>query len=274
MIKKTVIVFMVLFGLLNWWSYFWEGINIKEHAGVYIRNNVRHEKYLFSDKKYDMVLVGTSMSSNLNMSMISESGYNLSTEGGNMFSGISLIQKKGALPKHILIEMNALVRSEIDLIMQPYQKQLFNDIRSNLPLLQSKNRIICNSIVNSIPLYEKAIHILPKKAINRSVNNKDLKPISQIKKEDLNYNLNRLDSLIQFTQEKGIKITFVELPYDKERQDPEYTSVLEKIDEYKELDHIQTLYSKEFKDCELTDHVHMSLESSERFSEWISKRVK
>ena len=157
MIKKTFIVFTVLFIGLNLWLSHWKGMDDKSHAGVYIRNNIRHEKFILSDYHYDTVLVGSSMASGLNLDKLFKESVNLTSEGGSFSSGLYFIKKKDRLPSVVLLEVNAFVRYEVDLITQPYKVDLFNKVKSQLPLLQSKNRMVCNTIYNSLPAFEKVI---------------------------------------------------------------------------------------------------------------------
>lgn len=276
MILRTVIVFVVLFVSLNLMLSEKQGIKIREHAGVYIRNNIRHEGFLYNDTIFDTVMVGSSMSALVDLDVIAKNSYNLTSEGGTFISGLKLIKKKKKLPKCVLIETNSLVRNENELITKPFAIDLINQIRADIPLFQSKNRLGCQFVHESLPVFGKLSSILPADkviAIDKHGMVRQ-KTISKIEERELKYNIEQLESFLDFAEHNNIEVIFIELPYLKEVEDPFFPKAQAKVQSYAKKSFVRNITSIGFEDFLLTDRVHLSLESAKNYTYWLKNKVK
>jgi hypothetical protein len=275
MIKKTFIIFIILFVGLNVWLTYWDGMKPMEHAGVYIRNNIRHEKFILSEVHYDTVLVGSSMAARLNLDSIFDESINITSEGGSFSSGLSFIKMRDKLPSLALLEVNAFVRFDLDIITKPYEITALNTIKSKVPLLQSKYRLACNTVHNSLPAFEKVLLNLPKEGVvakKKEISNEPFY-ISRISEENYGKNIEEINDFIQFASNNNIQVLLVEMPFEKGIQDPLFRKAREMAKQYATQDHIHYIESDSFNEMVLTDHVHLSAKSATSFSVWLNKKL-
>jgi len=113
MIKKTICVFIVLFGVYavvlpccssRWW------FNSSQHQ--WDGNMVRAQDFIYSDDYLpDNVIVGSSLSRRIVMDRLPNT-YNLSFDGLSIFDGLKILAHASKFPKHLFIEMNVVLRPE------------------------------------------------------------------------------------------------------------------------------------------------------------------
>lgn len=134
MIKKTLVLFFILFGAYTIMvSYIADPDRyISEHQ--WQDNQIKTQKYLFTNTdSIDAIIAGSSLSERLHMNMLPRF-YNLGLLGLGPIDGLSAIQAKGRYPKYIFIEINHIDRplnyelknSIENPVMMPLRKQFIS----------------------------------------------------------------------------------------------------------------------------------------------------
>lgn len=137
MIKKSLIYFVVLFGIYNLILLFWSPKHISSQ-GFWQDNQIVAQDYLYTHD-YDSVeniIVGSSMSFRLATDSLKDF-HNLAILGGNYTKGLHLIQKKGVYPKRVFIEINfPTVISDGDPLFDVLYNPVLYPLRSVFPAMR------------------------------------------------------------------------------------------------------------------------------------------
>jgi len=105
-------------------------------------NFIRAEKYVYSQTRpAQMVLVGSSLTANLESQIIGSDVFNLAMRGGCTQTGLEIVRKKSSKPKIILVEVNETIQRELDgyLIDSLYNPFLYF-MRSHFPMFKQEYR--------------------------------------------------------------------------------------------------------------------------------------
>jgi len=109
-IVKSILLLLVLFFSYTIFIYT-TSPNINKFQNQWAGNYAKAQEYIYSDKKYKTVIVGSSMASCLYNEELSNDVYNLSFAGGGVLTGLNIIIKSGKIPENILIETNTVERA-------------------------------------------------------------------------------------------------------------------------------------------------------------------
>lgn len=105
MIKKSLLAALVMLGayhlLLPHLSH-----KLFQLSGQQRANYLRAQNYIYAPHGATAVIVGSSMSQELNDQILGPHYYNLSLSGGSLYTGLEIICRSNQLPKIVLIETN------------------------------------------------------------------------------------------------------------------------------------------------------------------------
>lgn len=225
MIKRALISFVVIFiGYNLFLVYFIPIWDTCKHQ--WDENNVNAENYISNHKKYESVIVGTSLS----QSIITDSlpkFYNLSFAGKSIYDGLNIILRSEAKPKHIFIETNFPLRMEDPLFLNQNCSYLSTKLKSNFPSLKKSNEPIaafgneifydvCATLIINLRTFlnlndSKAEEKLNSDFFNSSTHQEKVKT-PELNKESIKFSFDKLSILVSTLKKKGIKIIFFEMP--------------------------------------------------------------
>ncbi len=175
-------------------------------------NIIKAQKYIYDNKKYDVVLVGSSMANNLKVDQI-PGWYNLACASEGPSDGLNIILKSGNIPKTILIEMNKLEKPlDTDL-----DQRLFGPVDFFLskyfPIFRKTYQPA--GLLNFIDLIKR-----PYKPANQKILSKSLPRIkSQYENDflaDFEVSLKNLQKELSLLKQQGVKVVFFEMPMHPE----------------------------------------------------------
>jgi hypothetical protein len=277
MIKKSILVFIVLFLLYNYIVIpFYLKSTLKNHKAVqsqWQENKIRAQEYVYNLKPADKILVGSSLSERI----ADSSWYNLSFLGGSPLTGLELIKLKNQFPNVVLIETNLIARkldAEIISIVEP---SIFNKLTSCFSALLEKNQpfkfigaFFCSdrdqketSNPPDSALFNKLIQI----QINSNLTVDCTKTLDN--------NIAKLQELVAFLEKQNVRIYFIQMPI--------YKTIYLTLNESNKRSKLfkafpQNKYNWIIPDStqiyNTTDGVHLTEKSAVKFKEQIKNRMK
>lgn len=217
---KIILIFVVLFAGYNIYL-----ILAKPEISMYQNqqqgNISKVQNYIYG-KKYDVVIVGSSLANTMKQSFFNYDIYNLAFSGGSSLSGLELIKKSGRIPKAILIESNIIFQRDIDdsMIDKIYQPILWK-IKRYIPALREKYQplnIVATFLKNT---QGKSHNQRMKDKRNQKVFENSMKLMLKSIDEPLanfEHRISALKRLVSYFESHGVKVCFFELPVEKEIQ--------------------------------------------------------
>lgn len=217
---KIILIFVVLFVGYNIYL-----ILAKPEISMYQNqqqgNISKVQNYIYG-KKYDVVIVGSSLANTMKQSFFNYDIYNLAFSGGSSLSGLELIKKSGRIPKAILIESNIIFQRDIDdsMIDKIYQPILWK-IKRYIPALREKYQplnIVATFLKNT---QGKSHNQRMKDKRNQKVFENSMKLMLKSIDEPLanfEHRISALKRLVSYFESHGVKVCFFELPVEKEIQ--------------------------------------------------------
>lgn len=140
MIRKTLLSFLVLFlayavfvSLL--------GPLPKAAQNQWQDNIIKAQRFMYNpEADYKNIIVGSSLSSKLDMSRFPATYYNLSFSGLGLYDGLNILSRIESREKNVFVEMNVVMRPED----KEFAEALFSPLSYNLqrvfPLLRQQNQ--------------------------------------------------------------------------------------------------------------------------------------
>ncbi|TAH26145.1 MAG: hypothetical protein EAZ07_05505 [Cytophagales bacterium] len=248
--------------------------------GDYYMLQEKAEDFVFDNRHYDTILVGSSLVRHFRNIPIFQGKqfYNLFLNGSSAASGIELIIKSGKIPKVLFVETHHLTKGLNDTLI----KNVFQgySIKQFLPALQSKHKFL-NIII-------KKIKPQIKKLDSRGVFFREIfyHHIEQLRHEyssisdSLKYiqHLNKVDMQLQYLTAKGCTIYLFEVPIEKEL-------ALSKRAKFLRFKNHQILNNKNYQWIpydyhnfyKTTDGIHLLQNESyiyEKYIEWCFQRAR
>lgn len=217
MIKKTILVFIVLFGIYSLVVVLNPGMSAPQHQ--WQENVVKGEKYIYNTKEsVNSVIVGSSLACRIIMDSL-PSCYNLSFAGQGIFDGLDIIKRTGKYPKNIFVEMNAILTDE--------NKTFTADLFSPFPFAVKKHIVSLRSDKQPLAFIFPAIQsILHKKDLSKTTNEEvkntvifdkmlsiEVGDYSKLPDTTVvNKNFLTLIDYVNYFKKNGVKIVFFEMP--------------------------------------------------------------
>ncbi|MBI3883429.1 MAG: hypothetical protein HY305_04230 [Sphingobacteriales bacterium] len=214
MIKNILLFGLGLFVLYNIVLFLFP---IKKE--IYFTNTQKAEQYVYSDKHYSLVCVGSSLSGPISKENLQRNNFfNLSFPYYGSCFGVEIIYLSGKIPDTILIEANHISRG----FGKKFTDDLFNPFlyrpRFIFPFLQEKNKFFPFVIEKLKPSHAVPLN---KEIVNPEFFAKLMDKARVISKELpdtvlFNKDLQKLKERLDYFASKGCKIIFYEMPIEKE----------------------------------------------------------
>jgi hypothetical protein len=222
MIKKTILVFIILFGIYSLVVTLNPGMTATQHQ--WQENVVKGEKYIYNTSDtVNSVIVGSSLASRIVMDSLPRF-YNLSFAGQGIFDGLEIIKKTGKYPKNVFIETNSIL-SKHD---ESFTSTLFSPLSFNVKKYCTPLRSDKQPLAFIFPMIQT---MLGKKTEHREY---EAKAVSNDPKENamftkvleiqvhnysqgpdtayLNNQFAMLTNFVADLKSKGVNIVFFEMP--------------------------------------------------------------
>ncbi len=183
--------------------------------GFWQENKIKAEQFFYDQKKYDVVIVGTSMSEGISIAPGIENSTTLNFVGGAAITGLALIKDAKILPKVILIEMNWLERPVYkELLEQVTPKSIFK-LKTMAPSFLEANQpanVLCN-LFKIKPSYidkDKEQSYFPYLLSQNFKSQNFPVDLAQLK-----MNIEASKKYVDYFLKKGVKIYLMEIPVDQ-----------------------------------------------------------
>lgn len=114
-------------------------------ASQWGQNEIRSERFLYGSNNEDCVLVGSSMSANLNFTRDEASAslprvVNLAYAGGSALTGMSLIEASGKTPYCVLVEANLAYKAADEEHVLEMTNPYWMSLKSHIPNFRQENQ--------------------------------------------------------------------------------------------------------------------------------------
>jgi hypothetical protein len=278
MIKKTLLYTLILFLLYNLILYFWKPGFISPQ-GFWQDNQVKAQNYLYTDE-YDNaenVIVGSSMSFRVPADSLRDF-CNLSFLGENYIKGLELLEKKEKYPERVFIETNfpAGISKEglfYDILYNP----ILYPLRTYLPALRDGAQPI---LVTAGGIEEYAVdHSIKEQDKDKysAIFKKLVEPTpgiglyqgfeNEVPKEELNRQLEDLNTFIQKLESHNTEIIFFEMPlYKTLYNSPRVTSIRRAFEDFFPVDKYIHLPKPGYDEYRTLDGLHLGKEEANKFA--------
>lgn len=178
-------------------------------------NIIKAQSFAFLDEKWDMTIVGSSMSYNIPVEKVSENAFNLGFAGGCSNTGLEILLQSQINDNNVIfIEMN-------ETLMRGVDSKVLNKIKlyyENLPFLQEINRpdVVFIQMLKTIKTKttDNDKHYLQDRdePISGELIRQQKAAANIINEEELEKNIDELEKNIMSLREKGIKVILIEPP--------------------------------------------------------------
>ena len=177
-------------------------------------NILKAQNFSFSDKEWDVVLVGSSMAYNVPIEKLSNGAFNLAFAGGATNTGLEMVCKVQKYPKVILIEANETVLRGID---DKLMKKTDKWIRT-LPFLQEMNRpdvVFFQTMQYAKRKIKGEKNILPvdrDEPVESALKRQQEASQKNVDETLLKEKLNEIKKRVSELEQAGVKVIFIEPP--------------------------------------------------------------
>lgn len=269
-IKKSIFVAIVL---LTAYLLFVTILPIEKRGANQNQGNiVKAQKYFCSEKKYDTIMVGSSMGANIVFDDTNQNIYNLSFGGGSAFTGLELIKYKAILPKNLLVEVTqALVRESDDNIV----RKTVNPLIKIFPFMLEENRpdAMIFSLLRSLTKKEDKLLTDPEIPSKTALRVQQTSHNDELDKILLEKRIKSLKNILVQFEEQGVNVILFETPlhytlYDTIR----YKQVKQMLlVEFPKENYIWI--EPDFNLYKTTDGIHLGAASGKKFGEEIISQI-
>ena len=131
-------IFTFCLGLLYNLSLIFYPVKISVGQHQWQDNCIKAQEYLFHKKKYNNVIIGSSMSTRIQTSTLQESYFNLSFGGLSVYDGFNVLKLSQILPDTLFVEMNILFRMPDENFKMNQKNRFFLNVCKNILIFQEK----------------------------------------------------------------------------------------------------------------------------------------
>lgn len=268
-------IFIIMFLFYNMYLAF-ANPNILMGQGIWERNLIKIEDYLFSNKDDSFVIVGSSLSASIEYENLKHS--NIALAGLSSLSGLSILNNNGIYPKLIIVEINTIDKDENEKLIRHTSNRVLFYIKKHCFALRTKYQPI-NLFISFIKKDDKK-----EQKKNKNINKELLaKLLINVKKNYLeipNSDLclsryNRLEKLLENFRMNGTKILFMEIPLHPEINNlPHAKFIRNYVMKNLMNNNDKWIKNEEFKAYETNDGYHLSYNSNLEYQKYIWKQIK
>src|SRR6187402_1042562 len=138
MIKRSLIVFIVLFLIGNLIAYYNTPDEKYADSDSQI-NMINADQYIYSNRNYNAVILGSSLANKMDVSLL-PGFYNLSLSGMSVYDGGAVLLSRKTLPPTVFIELNVIQRPKNEYLSQEFESPVYLFFKSILPALRTENQ--------------------------------------------------------------------------------------------------------------------------------------
>ncbi|MCT7972272.1 hypothetical protein [Laspinema olomoucense] len=275
-----------VFFLVLYWTLVVGGV-VPSSEGINQRqiNQIKAERYIYSDRNPKVVLLGSSLTSELREKYFNGNPVkNIAISGGSSQTGLKLVTLKPQKPEILLVELNStlILEPEADIIA-PIQNPLLNLVKTWLPIFREeyqpvsilvsylKNRsggdpsLALNQVVSE-DLRDKLI----RKVVERSQNH-----LSPEVKQQITEQSQLIKQQISEIQKQGVRLILFNVPGE-----PKVANTLQKQEEHSLIqslfppDTFEWLPEPTTADWTTYDGIHLMGSDAKKFADFIIKQLK
>ena len=277
-IFKSLITFLLLSSIYTLWILFFNP-SVTTFQNQWVENYATAQEYIYNnnDKKYNIVIVGSSMANRLIEKKLDDEIYNLSFAGSGVITCLNILIKSDKIPKKVLIESNIIERridkEMIDRLFTP----IVWKIKKYIPLLQEKYKpinIFLSYIFEVLGKTKKDTYRpKPNNEIFEKllINNIDSNSVS--KNFLNNEEINELKKLIKYLQARGVQIIFFRMPVDQKVANTHSYSE-RAIFLNKQFNGLLFMPMPVDQNYETSDGIHLTYQGAQKFSTTLNKWIK
>ncbi len=211
-LTKSLILVCVFIFIYSWVLQITQP-DINTYQNQWIRNYSISEKFIYSNNRFDTIVVGSSLTGIFSEDAFGDDVFNLSFVGGSVLTGLDIVKNKNVMPKTIYIETNIVERS----LKKEMVKRLFT------PIVWKIKKYLLSTRYTFQPINIFLTHIKNKlrnnnnykthaAIIKKKFNIGLMKNIEKTENIDIlveNDNFNLLKDLVTYFKQKGVKIVFL-----------------------------------------------------------------
>ena len=290
-------IFTFCLGLLYNLSLIFYPVKISVGQHQWQDNCIKAQEYLFHKKKYNNVIIGSSMSTRIQTSTLQESYFNLSFGGLSVYDGFNVLKLSQILPDTLFVEMNILFRMPDENFKMNQKNRFFLNVCKNILIFQEKYQpsvYIANYFIEFIghkiidpfsgllfnPVISKLqkIFFVKKITSNNTLIAKLYKSIIDDYNNSKNIEITRqmlpmLFRHIEYFEKSGVKVFFFEMPmYEGLQNSLQMNFVRNSLKKkYLMSKNIFIIPYPDYKDYTTTDGIHLDIVSSKKFSNFFLK---
>lgn len=138
MIKKSLIIFAILFALFNIAATYTQP-DVKYAQSDFQRNMINADKYIYSDHEYKAVILGSSLAYRMPTDSL-PGFYNLALSGMSVYDGGAVLLSRKALPKTVFIEINVIQRPRSESFSPEFESPVYGFFKRIFPALRTENQ--------------------------------------------------------------------------------------------------------------------------------------
>jgi hypothetical protein len=242
MIKKSLILFVILFALFNIAATYTQPDD-KYAQSDFQRNMINADKYIYSNIDYKAVILGSSLAYRMPTDSL-PGFYNLALSGMSVYDGGAVLLSRKTLPKTVFIEINVIQRAKSESFSQEFELPGYDFFKRIFPALRTENQplILVKKAIDQIKASVGPKPVLKNRnrVIARNIYLPDrlFKPLLAIQIKDYskrdtvlaNKAITSLKQLVQKIEARGSKVVLFEMPVNPIiQQSPKATLIKELI---------------------------------------------
>ncbi|GAB2973197.1 hypothetical protein GCM10027049_04000 [Mucilaginibacter puniceus] len=242
MIKKSFIIFAILFALFNIAATYTQP-DVKYAESDFVRNVINADKYIYSNMDYKAVILGSSLAYRMPTDSL-PGFYNLALSGMSVYDGGAVLLSRKTLPKTVFIEINVIQRPKSESFSQEFESPVYAFFKRIFPALRTENQPVI-LIKKAIDQIKASLRPKPTPKPRNKMAAKNIylpdrlfKPLLAIQIKDYskrdttlaNIALVSLKQLVQKIEERGTQVILFEMPVNPViQQSPKATLIRELV---------------------------------------------
>ena len=242
MIKKSLILFAILFALFNIAAKFTLPDD-KYAQSDFQRNMINADKYIYSNMDYKAMILGSSLAYRMPTDSL-PGFYNLALSGMSVYDGAAVLLSRKTLPKTVFIEINVIQRPKSESFSQEFESSGYAFFKRIFPALRTENQpvILVKKAIDQIKasVRHKSVSTTRNKIAARNIYLPErlFKPLLAIQIKDYskrdtavaNAAITSLKQLMQKIEARGSKVILFEMPVNPIiQQSPKATLIRELV---------------------------------------------
>lgn len=242
MIKRSLIIFAILFALFNIAATYTQPDD-KYAQSDFQKNVINADKYIYSDINYKAVILGSSLGYRMQTDSL-PGFYNLALSGMSVYDGGAVLLSRKLLPKTVFIEINIIQRPKSESFSPEFESPVYAFFKRIFPALRTENQpvILIKKAIDQIKASAGSNHVSKSRhkiaARNIYLPDRLFKPLLAIQIKDYskrdtalaNAAIVSLKQLVQKIEARGSKVILFEMPVNPIiQQSPKATLIKELV---------------------------------------------